>query len=875
MRWLQKLSMRSRAILLRRHVEREMEDELAAHLEEEAGDLMRRGVGEAEAWARARAEMGRIEAIREECRDARGTTGWEQLRQDAMFGIRVLVKNRTFTAMAVATMALAIGSTTAVFSLIDALLIRPLPFPSPERLYETGGLMMRGPFDVMRTNSRLADYGAHLGVRGFTVEGRELPERLLGSEVSANFFDVMGVAPLMGRGFAHGEDRLGKGRVVMISHRFWLERFSGRRDVVGRQLMLDETAHEIIGVMPAGFRFPSAGISFWTPMRLDPRDAGLYWGSGGLDAILRLKPGISAGAALDELRAWMPRIRGMFPWRMPDAWGANPQLIPLQESMAAGVKTKSLLLLGVVVLVLLIAVLNVATLMSGQMAARERELALRESLGATPWRLARQLLTESVVLGAAAGAVGLGLAFGELRLLKHMLPADTPRLGEAVIDGRVLLFTAAVALGSGLLFGLLPAWRTRRKRPLFAGDGVRATAGAARLRADGLLVAAEAAFATILLVGAGLLLHSLWTMLRMDPGFRAQAVVTAELSPGRAAVNSRQKLLSAYEAVRNRLLMYPGVRKVAAINVLPLTPEISAFAAGIEDHPRPASAPQYVMWSSIVSPDLHDTLGIRVLEGRAFTGADRSGGPQVVLVSKSTARRFWPDRSPIGRRLRPVWDKEWRTIVGVVEDVKHHSFHGPPDWVDGEVYLPLAQSVGIPRALSIVARVDGDADGFERQLPRMIHEACIECAAGRVERMERMVARAAESPRLLTWLVGSFALLALAMAAAGIYGVVNHGVVRRTRELGVRLALGASRHSIAILVMRASLGHTVAGALAGLVGAWALAKGMRTLLFGVAEHDALSFLAAPAMLAAFALLACLIPMVRAMRVDPAQTLRES
>jgi predicted permease len=506
MRWLQKLSMRLRAALRKPQVEREMEAELAEHLEAESKELMARGMTAAEARRRAAVTMGRVDAIKEECRDARGTAGWEHLKQDTAFGIRVLLKNRTFSSMALATMALGIGATTAVFGLIDGVLIRPMPFPAPNRLFHVEEISVRGPFDTLRSNSHLADYAAYLGVRAFNTAGRDWPERVKGCEVSANFFQVLGERALLGHTFEEGSERPGKLHVVVLSHAFWQQRYAARPDAIGEQLALDEASYDIIGVMPAGFEYPAPAANFWVPMRLDPAAVGEYWGINGVSVFARLHDGVTRDAAQSELRVWVPRIRAMFPWRMPDAWAVSAGLTDLRDHTVAGARLRSLLLLGVVALVLLIAIVNVANLMIGQTAARQRELALRASLGATPGRLARQLLTEALVLAGTAGALGVLLAFGQLALLKHWLPANTPRLAEVAIDRRVLAFTAAISLASGILFGLLPAWTARSPRALMSLGGGRSTLSARRT--DALLVIAEAAFATILLVGAGLLLHS-------------------------------------------------------------------------------------------------------------------------------------------------------------------------------------------------------------------------------------------------------------------------------------------------------------------------------------------------------------------------------
>jgi predicted permease len=862
MRLFEKLFHTLRAAFRRDRVEREMEAEFAEHLAAETDDLIARGVAPAEARRRALSTMGRVDLIQEECRDSRGTAGLEQFKQDAAFGFRVLLKNRAFSATALATMALAIGSTTAVFSLIDGILIRPLPFADPARLFNASDVGMRGPFDTLRANSKLADYAAYVAIRSFTTTGHEFPERVKGCQVSANFFQVLGVVPLVGHDFAGDDDRPGRPRVAILSHRLWEERYGGRADAIGKAFLLDEVPFRIIGVMPAGFQHPAPEAGFWIPLRLDPRVVGEYWGSGGVMALARLHPGVTPQAAEAEFRGWIPRIRAMFPWRMPDAWGMSASLTPLRDHLVERARLRSLLLLGVVALVLLIAVVNVANLMVGQAAARQPELTLRAWLGATPRRLARQVLTEAVVLALVGGVLGAALAFAQLALLKHLLPADTPRLAEVAIDRRILAFTAAISVGSGLLFGLLPAWRARR----FS----LATTG---LRTGGFLVMTEAAFATILLIASGLMLRSLWTMLRLDPGFRVESVVTAKLSPNRASA-PLDRTVALFEQVRLKLSEYPGVTHVAAANILPLTPEGSFFAASIEDHPRPPQAPQYVLWVTAATPEYLDALGVRLLQGRGFTSADRKGAPLAVLISRSTAQRLWPDRSPIGRRLRPVWNQEWYTIAGVVEDVKNYGMSGPPEYVDGEVYVPLSQAITPVGELSLVARVAGDSSGFQKQLPGMIQAVCPSCALGKVAGIETLVSDAVQTPRSTAWLVGGFALLALGMAAAGIFGVVSHGVLRRTRELGVRLALGAGRGNVARLVLGSSLRFTFAGAVAGLAASWAMVRWVRSLLFGVAEHDWLSFSAAPVVLLGIAVLAGLVPLLRALRIDPARSLRE-
>lgn len=855
---MRSLILRLRAIVLRRRVETEMEAELAQHLEREVEDLVSKGRTPAAARREAVATMRRLDQLREECRDARGTTAWEHFQQDLRYGARRLGRERTFSVMALATMALGIGSATAGFSLIDGVLIRPLPFAAPERLFAAGGFGIRGPYATLRAHSQLADYAAHLGVRAFNTPRRDQLERQEGSEVSANFFRVLGVRPQKGRGFVEGDDQPGKTRVAVLSDRFWRQHFGGRPDILGQPLLLDEKSYEIVGVMPAGFHFPSAYVNLWVPMALDPRAVGVYWGSGGVSVLGRLHDGVSLAAAVAELRGWIPRIRGLFPWRMPDAWGSDANGIELRESLVSGARVQAWLLFGVVALVLLIALVNVANLMLGQTAARQAELTMRAALGATRGRLTRQLLTEGLLLAALGGTLGAVLAAAQIGTLKQLLPAETPRLAEVALDLRAVGFSVLIATLAGLLFGLVAARQKRRQRPA-SGQ---------------LLILSEAAFATVLLVGAGLLLRSLWLLLQVDSGFTAAGVITAEVSPSPAVSASTEKAVALAEQLREKLLTYPGVRQVAAMNVLPLSPEISAFAAAIEDHPRPPQAPAFSLWVTATTPEHLATLGVPLLQGRAFTTADAAQAAPVVLISQAMARRFWPDRSPVGRRLRAVWQNEWRTIVGVVGDVKNYAMTGPPEWVEGEVYLPLAQSITSPPSLFVAARVQGDPAAFARRLPELAREVCASCAVARILPLGELVTTATRVPRSLAWLVGGFALLALAMAAIGIYGVVSHAVARRTRELGIRMALGASQPQVASLVLRASLGATLAGIASGLGTAWILARAISSLLYGVRTHDLASYSLPGLLLLSVAMVACAWPLWRALHINPATALRE-
>jgi len=879
MRWFDMLRFRARAIFRRPSLDHEMEAEMHEHLLQETENLIARGMTPGEASARARQTMGSLRLIQEECRDARGISWWEHFRSDVSFALHILSKRRSFSLVAVLTMAFGIGSVSAVYSIFDTLLLRPLPYPNAERLVSISGINMRGPFDELRNSSREAAYAGHQGVRSFNLlaERSVAPERIQGAEVSANLFEVLGIPAFRGRVFTEGEDRPGRKPVVILGYSFWKERFGAREDVLGQQLLLDEISYEVVGVMPPSFRYPAPSAQVWTPLLLDPRNVGEYWGSAGTAMLARLRPGSTITSFEAELRASIPEIRRKFPWRMPDAWGSQPQVQELLSAEVADVRTRSWTLLGAVSLVLLIAVVNVAMLVVGHTKSRLQELSARTLLGATPGRLARQLLTESLVLALVGGIAGVLLGYGLLPMLLWLLPADTPRLAEVSMDGRVLGFAAIVTIASAVLVGLWPAcWmygsqgRCVRLTKERSGTGNRRS-----LRGDAALVVMEAAFATLLVVAAGLLLRSLWSMSQMDPGFQADALVTAELSPSPSTVDTAGERLSLWKAVHDRLASYPGVRGVAASNRLPFSSQTSAFAASVEGHPIPAEQAQYVLWSTAITPEYRDVFGIQLVHGRNFGAEDQPTTAPVAMVSRSTAERFWPGENPIGKHVKPFHAKEWRTIVGVLSDVKSFGFNPAPSWIHGEVYLPSAQAFAIREPLSLALRIDGDPGSIERALPTLVQEVCSTCAVSKIATMQQVIHQAAEGSRSLAWLVAGFALLALGIASAGIYGVVNHGVLRRRRELGVRLALGANRMRVAMQVTGSSVKAVLVGSAVGLTLAALLTTLIRNLLFGIPPHDLLSFVAGPAVLVAAAILASLLPARRAARIDPAETLRES
>lgn len=875
-RWLDAVVHRSRG-------EGEMEAELRFHMEAYAEDLVRSGMGREEALRRARIEFGGVERVKEECRESRGVSFLETLLQDLRFGLRMLRKSPGFTAVAVLTLALGIGANTAIFSVVDGVVLRPLSYADPGHLVSvTGGsgwddVFPQGALVAMRANLRTMQVAGFSHTQELNLTGVGEPVRLHGTAVSANLFSLLGVRPELGRVFVWGEDQPGKDNIVILSHALWEQKFGSDPNVIGHSAMLEGVRREVVGVMPEEFQLASAKDEFWIPLHLEPRDIGGYWGGGFMPVIGRLRPGVTLEQVRAEIRAYIPRLRKMFPWQMPDALWADCSVISLQQGLLGDVRAKLLILLGAIGLVLLIACVNVANLLLSRAAGRQKEMAVRAALGAGRWRICRQLLTESVAL-AAGGAAGLLLAIYGLKWLKVILPADTPRLAGVSINWQVMTFAAAIVLVTGLIFGLAPALHASKAQ---LTDSLKTASqhstAAESNRLQSALAIAEIAVAAVLVIGAGLLVKSLWELSHVNPGFQTESIVTARVTPNEEYCREFSRCRNFYNELIARMEAAPGVRDAAVASMLPLKLANRAFAADVEGHTRDPRDPAPVVAETAITPDYLQLMGIRLLRGRGFTAADMSpSAPAVVLVTQSMERKFWPKEGAVGKHVKPVFDKSWMTVVGVVSDVNQESLASRlPRWFDGAIYEPYGNSRGklLPTEMTLIVRYEGNEGSVADTIRRAVGSLDPNVPVSDMETMRTIVSESMAAPRSTTSLFAIFASLALVLGAVGIYGVISYSVAQRTHEIGIRLALGATRSDVLRLVLEKGFKLALTGVLIGAAGALGLAQLLSSLLYGVAPSDPLTFLVVSLVLTGVALLACYIPARRAMRVDPMVALR--
>ena len=863
-------------------VERELDAEVHSYLGMLRDEKVRAGRTAEQATREAALDLEGTEQVKEAVRDVRAGHFLESLWQDARFGARTLAHAPGFTAVAVLSLALGLGGNAAMFSLVYGVLIRPLAYPQPERLVRVTDFYPPGALVALQQQSRSLDVAAYTTNSEFNLTGQGEAVRVAGGAVSANLFSVLGARAELGRTLEPGEDQPGRDRIAVLSHTLWQSRFGGDPSIIGRAIAVDGIDREVVGVMPAGFGFPSAEAQIWVPMHLDPTRWEEFWASGFTPLIARLRPGATVAGAQSEIRSLIPKVITMFPYVMARNWNADVAVLPLQQDMTGDIRGKLLVLLGAVGCVLLIACANVASLLLARAAVRRKEMALRASLGASRARIVRQLLTESVELALAGAGLGLALAYGALRVLRSALPVDTPRIGEAAIDWRVLGFVTALALLTGLVFGLVPALSATRvdlAESIKAGGQRRAGTVAVRLR--GSLSAGEVALAVMLVIGAGLLIKSLWLLAQVNPGFRPERLLTVRISPNQSSCREAAACSAFYDELLRRARGITGVSDAAATNAVPLGNDIPTMPVEFEGHPVvPAENTAPMLWAGAITPGYLRIMRIPLLAGRDFTGADGEETAGAVLVSASTARRVWPGENPIGKHLRPIWDPQWRTVVGVVGDVRQFDLaNNSRGGVVGAFYMPYPQATMSnsrrlpPPTMTLVLRTAAEAGRVAGDLRALVADLNPKVPVGGIRTMGAVVRASTEQPRSMMWLFVAFAGSALILAVIGTYGVVSYSAAQRTYEIGVRVALGATKASVFGLVIGQSLRIVLAGLAVGLVASAALTRLLAKFLYGVTATDPATFLAVSALLVAVAFLAGYFPARRAAGVDPLTALR--
>ena len=798
------------------------------------------------------------------------------LLQDVRYGLRALRRNAGFAAVAILTLSLGIGANTAIFSVVNGVLLRPLPYHESERLYAlwhkalngeyTRGAVSPGNFDDWRRESTTFSAMAAYRWTNVSLTGQREPMRLAGVRSMGSIFEVLQIRPLLGRTFTARDDEPGAAPVIVLGYATWQRMFGGDRQVIGRSILIDDRATVIVGVMPLAFRFPDRDAEFWIPSGF-PAELRQSRTEYFLQVVARLRPGVSPGAAAAELESIMARARHAHPRANENVTVA---VRPFDEDLTRNVRTRLLVLMGAVTLVLLIAAGNVGNLLLARAATRGREIALRQAVGAGRGRLVRQLLTESLLLGVLGGAAGLGVAAVLLDLLRALLPPDLPRIDEVTIDAGVLAFTVFVSLLAGVLFGLVPALQLASRTTVEAmRDGGRAT-GRHRLR--GALVISELALAVVLLTGAGLLFKSFLRLQQVDPGFQAARLVTFRVSLPESRYPEPARRLQFFQRALESVRRIPGVDSAAIVDRVPVAGGGSGAWLNISGRPLPAQQTPPVVRYQVVSPEYFNTMGIRLVRGRLLTGDDRADHAPSVVISRSLARRFWPSQDPIGRTvvLGPLEGPFPPTaVVGIVEDVKLEGLDAETPAI---VYLPHAV-MPLFGNFDFVVRTVGDSTDVARAATRQIQALDPALPVFSVSSLQEIVQASVAPMRSSMLLLTLFAAVAVVLASIGVFGVVSFVVSQRVREIGIRVALGADPGAVRRLILGQGMRQAVSGVVLGIVGSLALTRALSSLLFGVSPTDPATFAVAAAALLSVAAMACYVPARRATTIDPTVALR--
>lgn len=873
------------ALFRRRDLDRQLDDELRFHIERETERNVGAGIPPDEARRRALLEFGGVEQVKEEVRDSERFTWLEWLLQDVRFALRMLRKNPGFTTVAIITLALGIGANTAIFNVVNAVLLNRLPFKDPDRLVvlQEATSSNRG-FGISAPN--FEDYGrqqttfADLSMwaqQSVNLTGGERPERVTGSFVSANFFRLLGVEPARGRFFLPGEDRPEAQRVTIISYSTWQTRFGGDPNIIGRQLILNGEPKTVVGILPQNF-LRGELILAETDVYLSIRDYPNYKDERAAKNQLvvgRLKPGVSTKAAAADLNVITQRLARDYP---DENSGIHIELTPVKELQVESVRPALLILLAAVSLVLLIACANLANLLLARGAARAREIAIRSAIGASRSRIVRQLVSESIVVSLLGGAAGLFLAWWGLEALLKVNPVALP-VNPVGLDLRVLLFAVVLSISTGILFGIVPALQlTRTGVAGFLSSGGRSTSGAVQRRIRSAFVVCQIALSVVLLIGAGLLVRSFQSLLSVQPGFRTDNLLTMEYRLPRNIYTTPEKQWGFHRRMLEEVRQVPGVVAAGLIQGLPFSGNGGRIGTWPAEQSTPEKGKEPTALSNLVDPEYFNAVGLPILLGRNFNDHDTSDAPTTVVINQTLARKYWPGQDPIGRELRfpetvvaaaGVNRPARATVIGVVPDTRQFAVKDP---FEPQVYFAYAQVTGIFGTLVVRTATD-DPMSLSEDVRKAVWKVDKDQPVWKVRTVEMLIERNIAPDRFVMLLMGLFGVLALVLTAVGTYGVISFGVTQRTQEIGVRMALGATPGSILKLVMNGGVLLVGIGGVLGLMGAFAATRAMTTLLFGVSPSDPATFAGVVIVLAMVALFATYLPARRATRVDPMVALR--
>ena len=869
-----------RNLFTRPRLEQDLDDELRSYLDQLTEEKRSAGMGAVEARRAARMELGGLHQVKEEVRQVRSGQMLEEFLQDLRYGVRTLRKNPAFTLVAVLALALGIGANTAMFSVAYGILLRPLPYADADRVavvfmryfprdFAYGTLCIRD-YLMWKDNNHAFEEPSLFTTRRMDIGGQEgVPEQVRGASVTAGFFSTLGVHPLIGRTFAAGDDKPAASSLTVLSEPIWRRRFGASSAVLGRAILVNGAPSTVIGVMPGQFSFPGNGTEVWTNLPLNPPTRYGPWFYRG---VARLKPGVT----LERAQAEMNNIGQRMMQQNPFYKRLTLPVLKLRDALlGTTLKPAILVLAGAVGLVLLIAVVNVANLMLARATVREREMALRLSLGAGRGRLVRQLLTESVLLALFGGTAGLALAWGGIELIRVWNPGNLPFIDSIRLDTGALSFMVVVALLTGILFGLAPALQSARAdlNSTLKEGGRGAGSSQTRGRTRSALVVTEIAISLTLLVGAGLLLRSFVNLQRVTGGFSTppSQILTMLISPGNRKYSDPRAGLPFYDEVLRRVRNVPGVEMAAVTDALPPDRQGDADSFGIEGQTLAPGELNPIISTVTVGPDIFQAFRIPLIQGRYFTGHDNQDSTPVAIVSESFARRFFAGQPALGKRIRHSGADSgdpWMEIVGVVGNV---NYLGLAADADPAYYMPFAQYY-VPR-MYLAVRSSGDAAMLTASLCRDIQSIDPSVTLAQIATMEQSLNQSISQPRFDTMLLGLFAGIAILLAAVGIYGLIAYSVAQRTHEIGVRIALGATQGDVVRMVVGQGASLAAIGIAIGLGGAFALTHLLKTMLFGIGATDALTFAAAPLGLMAVVLLATFLPALRATRTSPVVALR--